>query len=215
MSLFQLILFVTALVLFYLFFKKLFSEDYPKRGIDFEAKNEDAQIGGISRPDKIFSRPEVKPDRIDELLAIADESVEKNDMDDAKKALQSAMILDEKSPDILSRYAFVLNAMHDYVGAKESYQKLLEVSEEDDMAEASLANVLHHLGENEEAVVHHLRSIEIDPEYAPHFYNYANTLYDMEQNENALTSYEKAYAIDPSIEGLGEIIEKLKAGKQL
>ena len=212
MSLFQLILFVMALVLFYLSFKKLFSEDYPKRGIDFEAKTEDPQIGGISRPDKIFSRPEVKPDRIDELLSITDESVEKGDMDEAKKALQSAMIIDEDNPDIMSRYAYVLNAMDDFAGAKEAYQKVLEISSGDDMAEASLANVLHHLGENEEAVVHHRRSIELDPAYAPHFFNYANTLYDTGENEEALENYEKAYALDPELKEAEEIISTLKTG---
>ncbi len=215
MSIFQLILFVTALVVFYIFFKKLFSEDYPKRGIDFEAKNTDAQIGGVSRPDKIFSRPKVQPDRIDELLSIADESVGKDDMDEAKKALQSALILDEENPNILSRYAFVLNAMSDFAGAKEEYIKVLEISPEDDMAEAALANILHRLGEKDEAIAHHLRSIELDPEYAPHYFNYANTLYDVDQRDDALENYEKAYALDPSLEGLEEIIEKLKEGKQL
>ncbi len=215
MTLFQLILLVAALVIFYLFFKKLFSEDYPKRGIDFEAENADAQIGGISRPDKIFSSPEVRPDRKDELLSMADESDQNGDMLEAKKALQSALILDGENPEILSRYGYVLNAMNDYTGAKETYQKVLELDPDDDMAEAALANVLHKLNENEEAVSHHQRSIEIDPEYAPHYFNYANTLYDMGRNDEALENYEKAYAIDPSIEEAAEIIEKLKKGNQL
>ena len=215
MTLFQLILFIAALVIFYLFFKKLFSEDYPKRGVDFEAKNADAQIGGVSRPDKIFSRPAVKPDRIEELLSIADESVEKDDMLEAKKALQSAMILDKNNPDILSRYAYVLRAMNDFVGAKESYQKVLEITPDDDMAEAALANVLHQLGEEEASIVHHRRAIELDPEYAPHYFNYANTLYDIGKSEEALKYYEKAYAVDPSLKEAEEIIEKLKKGDQL
>lgn len=215
MTIFQLILFVAALVIFYLFFKKLFSEDYPKRGIDFEAKNADAQIGGINRPDKIFSKPLPKPDRVQELLSMADESVEKGDMLEAKKALQSALILDENSIDILSRYGYVQNAMNDLVGAKETYSKVLEISPDDDMAQASLANVLHKLGEDEEALAHHRRSIEIDPEYAPHLFNYANTLYDMGRNDEALKFYEKAFALDPSLKEAGEMIDTLKKGDQL
>jgi len=215
MTIFQLILFVAALVIFYLFFKKLFSEDYPKRGIDFEAKNADAQIGGINRPDKIFSKPLPKPDRVQELLSMADESVEKDDMLEAKKALQSALILDENSIDILSRYGYVQNAMNDLVGAKETYSKVLEISPDDDMAQASLANVLHKLGEDEEALAHHRRSIEIDPEYAPHLFNYANTLYDMGRNDEALKFYEKAFALDPSLKEAGEMIDTLKKGDQL
>ncbi len=212
MTIFQLILFIMALVIFYLFFKKLFGEDYPKRGVDFEAKNADEQIGGISRPDKIFSLPEVKPDRMDELLSMADESVGKDDMPEAKKALQSALILDENNPDVLNRYAYVLNAMNDFVEAKEQYLKVLEITPDDDMAEASLANALHHLDENEEAIVHHRRSVELDPGYAPHFFNYANTLYDMGENEEALKYYEKAYAIDPELKEAEEIISTLKTG---
>ena len=216
MTLFQLILFIMAVVIFYLFFKKLFSEDYPKRGVDFEAKSADEQIGGISRPDKIFSFPEAKPSsRMDELLSMADESVGKEDMSEAKKALQSALILDENNPNVLSRYAYVLNAMSDFVAAKEQYLKVLEITPDDDMAEASLANVLHHLGEDEEAIVHHRRSIELDPEYAPHFFNYANTLYDMGENKEALNYYEKAYAIDPELKEAEEMIGTLKTGNSL
>jgi tetratricopeptide (TPR) repeat protein len=212
MTLFQLILFIAALVIFYLFFKKLFSEDYPKRGVDFEAKNADPQIGGISRPDKIFSRPAVKPDRVEELVKIADESVEKSDMLEAKKALQSALILDKNNPEILSRYAFVLNAMNDFGGAKEHYLKVLEMTPDDDMAESALANALHHLGEDEEAIVHHQRAIDLDPDYAPHYFNYANTLYDKGEKEKALEYYEKAYAADPTLKEAEEIIDTLKKG---
>ena len=214
MTIFQLVLFVAALIIFYLFFKKLFSEDYPKRGVDFEAKNADAQIGGINRPDKIFSKPLPKPDRLSELLSMADESVEKGDMLEAKKALQSALILDKNSSDVLSRYGYVLNTMNDFVGAKETYMKVLEINPDDDMAQASLANVLHKLGEDEEALGHHQRSIEIDPEYAPHLFNYANTLYDMGRNDEALKYYKRAYAIDPSLREAGEMIDTLKKGDQ-
>jgi tetratricopeptide (TPR) repeat protein len=215
MTLFQLILFIAAVVIFYLFFKKLFSEDYPKRGIDFEAKNADAQIGGVSRPDKIFSRPAVKPDRVQELIEMADKSVEEGDTLEAKKALQSALILDENNPEILRRYAYVLNAMNDFVGAREHYEKVLEQTPDDDLSESALAIVLRHLGEFDEALRHHERAIALDPEYAPHYFNYANTLYEMGRREEALTQYEKAYALDPSLEEAKEIIAKLKKGESL
>jgi len=210
MTISQLILFILSLVIFYLFFKKLFSEDYPKRGVDFEAKNADAQIGGISRPDKTFSQPYTRPNRRTELLSIADEAVLKDDTVEAKKALQSVMVIDKDNPDILSRYAFVLNAMNDFRGAKEYYQKVLEIDSANDMAEASLANTLHQLGEDEDAITHHKRSIELDPEYAPHYYNYANTLYDMDHKEEALKLYERAYEIDSSLDQAKEMIDRLK-----
>ncbi|SFV57706.1 O-linked GlcNAc transferase [hydrothermal vent metagenome] len=211
MTIFQLILFISALVIFYIFFKKLFSEDYPKRGVDFEAKQADEQIGGISRPDKTFSKPTVRPSRLDELLSIADKSVEKGDLVEAKKALQSANILDKENPAIISRYAFVLNAMNDLVGAKEEYSRVLELEPNDDMAEASLGNILHKLGEDDEAISHHKRSIELDPEYAPHYYNYANTLYDLDRLDEALKLYEKAYSLDSDLKEAKDMISELKS----
>ncbi len=62
MTTFQLLLLVIAGGVFYLFFKQLFSGNHPKRGVDFEAKVQDDQIGGINRPDKIFSSSTVAAD---------------------------------------------------------------------------------------------------------------------------------------------------------
>ena len=55
MSIFQFFLLVLTLVIFYLFFKQLFSGNHPKRGVDFEATIPDEHLGGINRPDKTFS----------------------------------------------------------------------------------------------------------------------------------------------------------------
>lgn len=210
MTIFQLTLFILSLVIFYLFFKKLFSEDYPKRGIDFEANNADQQIGGISRPDKIFSQAVEAPDRLTQLLTIADESVQKGDMLEAKKALQSAMILEKENSEVLSRYAYVLQSMNDFSAAKEQYEKVLALDPNNDMAEASLANILHKLGEDAHAIEHHKRSIELDAQYAPHFYNYANTLYDLEKKSEALELYKEAYAIDSTLKQAREMIITLE-----
>ena len=79
MSTFQLLLLIVAGGVFYLFFKQLFSGNHPKRGVDFEAKVADEQIGGINRPDKTFSTPTVQPTRMEQLLAMTDEAVEKED----------------------------------------------------------------------------------------------------------------------------------------
>ena len=87
MTTFQLLLLIIAGGVFYLFFKQLFSGNHPKRGVDFEAKVADEQIGGINRPDKTFSKPTVEPTRMEQLLAMADEAVQKDDMDEALKAL--------------------------------------------------------------------------------------------------------------------------------
>ncbi len=210
MTLLQLILLIAAGVIFYLFFRQLFSGDYPRRGVDYEAKLPDARIGGVNRPDKTFARPGESGTRVQELLEIADTSLEQGDNLEAKKALQSALILDERNPEILRRLGVVYMNMNDYSDARKIYEMLLEIDPDDDLAHSSLANALHKLGEDEAALVHHRRAIELDPDYAPHHYNYANTLYDLGRREEALEEYRKAYALDPDLPEVKEMIGELE-----
>ena len=209
MTTFQLLLLIVAGAVFYLFFKQLFSGNHPKRGVDFEAKVADEQIGGINRPDKTFSTPTVEPTRIEQLLTMADDAVEKKDFDEAKKALGSALIIEPDNVDALQKMGFVSMKTEDYVEAKEAYGKLLDLDENDDMAHDLLANALHKLGDESGAEVHHEKAIALDPEYAPHHFNYANTLYDLGRTEEALIGYNKAYALDDTLEAAKEMIEKL------
>ena len=211
MSTFQLFLLILAAAVLYSFFKQLFSGSYPKRGVDFEAKQADEQIGGINRPDKTFSKPAVQPSRMEQLLTMTDEAIEKGDLEEAKKALGSALIIDENNIDVLQKMGYVSMESKDYKEAKESYEKLISLDENDDMAHALLANALHKLGDDEGAEKHHEKAILLDPEYAPHHFNYANTLYDLGRNKEALVGYKKAYALDESIDAAKEMIEKLEA----
>ncbi len=209
MSTFQLLLLIVAGGVFYLFFKQLFSGNHPKRGVDFEAKVADEQIGGINRPDKTFSRSTVQPSRMEQLLAMTDEAVEKEDYEEAKKALGSALIIDENNMEALQKMGYVCMKTEDYSEAKENYEKLLSLDDNDDMAHISLANVLHKLKDEEGAEKHHERAIILDPDYAPHHFNYANTLYDLGRKEEALVEYKKAYALDDSLEEAEKMIKKL------
>ncbi|HIC77643.1 MAG TPA: hypothetical protein EYP02_00535, partial [Sulfurovum sp.] len=103
MTTLQLLLLIVAGGIAYLFFKQLFSGNHPKRGVDFEAKVADEQLGGINRPDKTFSKPAVQLSRMEQLLQMADEAVEKEDLEEAKKALGSALIIDENNLDALQK----------------------------------------------------------------------------------------------------------------
>ncbi len=209
MTTFQLLLLIIAGGVFYLFFKQLFSGNHPKRGVDFEAKVADDQIGGINRPDKTFSTPTVEPTRMEQLLDMADEAVQKNDMEEAKKALQSARIVDENNIDVLQRSGYVAMQTNDYEEAKEYYEKIISLDASDDMAHVSLANVFHKLGDEAGAEKHHEEAIKIDSEYAPHHFNYANTLYDLGRKDEALVGYQKAYELDNTLDEAKEMIEKL------
>jgi len=211
MTTFQLFLLLVAGGVFYLFFKQLFSGNHPKRGVDFEANLPDEQIGGINRPDKTFSTPAVQPTRMEQLLQMTDEAVAKEDYEEAKKALGSAMIIEENNTEVLQKLGYVQMQTGEYSEAKESYEKLLSLDESDDMAHAALANILHKLGDEEGAEKHHERAIVLDPEYAPHHFNYANTLYDLGRKKEALVGYSKAYELDNTLDEAKKMIKELES----
>ena len=211
MTTFQLLLLLVAGGVFYLFFKQLFSGDHPKRGVDFEANVPDEQIGGINRPDKTFSTPTAQPTRMEQLLQMTDDAVAKEDFEEAKKALGSALIIEENNNEVLQKMGYVYMQTGEYTEAKESYEKLLLLDEADDMAHALLANVLHKLGDEDGAQKHHERAIVLDPEYAPHHFNYANTLYDLGRKKEALIGYTKASELDNTLEEAKEMIKALES----
>jgi len=210
MSLLQLALLVTAGIVFYLFFKQLFSGNYPRRGVDYDAKVPDERIGGITRPDKTFKKQSPRPNRIEELLSMADEAVKKGDLLEARKAVQSALILDENNLEALRREGYLYIEDEDFNEARNVYEKILTLEPNDDLAHGSLANVLHKLGKDDEAIAHHEKAIALDPSYAPHYFNYANTLYDLGRYEEALRQYEKAYALDNELEEAKAMMDELK-----
>ncbi len=209
MTLFQFLLFIISLAVFVMFFKQLFSGAFPKRGVDFEAKREDEQIGGLTRMDKTFSSPAPQISRVEQLVLIADSAIEKQDYVEADKALSSALILEQENVELLLQYGFVLINMKRLDEAKETYLKVIELDPAEDMAHGSLANVLHQLEENEQALSHHRKAIELDASFAPHYFNYANTLYDLDQKEEALNHYKKTLELDSSIEEAKRMIEEL------
>lgn len=209
MTTFQFLLFLISAVVFYLFFKQLFSSSFPKRGIDYEAKNEDEQIGGITQMNKTFSKPTEQLSRVEQLISMADEAIEKEDYTEADKALSSALILESDNEEVLLKYGFVLINLERLLEAKETYLEVIKINEYEDRAHAALANILHKLHDDEGAVKHHLRAIELDKNYASYHYNYANTLHDMKKNEEALRFYKRAFELDDSLESAAKMIKEL------
>ena len=213
MTTLQLILLILAGTIAYLFFKQLFSGDHPKRGVDFEAKMSDDQIGGISRPDKTFSKPEVVPTRMEQLLKMTDEAIEKKDMAEAQKAVQSALIVDENNIEALKRDGYIHIELGEFDKAKESCLKIVSLDNSDDVAHASLANTLHKLNENDKAIEHHKIAIDLDKGYAPHYFNYANTLYDLGKYNESLKQYQLAFELDADLKEAEKMIKELSEKK--
>ncbi|MCB4743185.1 MAG: hypothetical protein LGB07_02845 [Sulfurovum sp.] len=210
MTTFQLFLLIVAGGIFYLFFKQLFLGNYPKRGVDFEAKIPDEHIGSINRPDKIFSESSLPISRIEQLIEMTDEAITKGDLLEARKAVQSALVIDKNNIEVLRREGYLLLEDGEYKEAKNIYKKILSLDSNDDIAHNSLANILHKLGENDLAQSHHHKAIELDSKYAPHYFNYANTLYDMNLKKDALANYKKAYELDCSIKEAKKMIEEIE-----
>lgn len=216
MSEFQLILAIVALSLFVIFFKQLFSGNHPKRGVDFESKLPDENIGGVSRPDKVF-KPEGSKSvqdhgksRVDELFEIAQSSLDKGDNLEASKALQALLILEPQNKEALRMAGVAFMNMNNFVEAKEKFLQLLELDSKDDLAHNLLANSLHKLGENSEAIEHHKMAIELDSYYAPYYYNYANTLYEMGRKKEALQMYKKALELEPTLKDAEKMVKELE-----
>ncbi len=209
MSIFQFLLFIIAIIIFLLFFKQLFSGNFPKRGVDFEAKRNDNHIGNITHMDKSFSTPPPKLSRIEQLTDMADRALEKKDFIEADKAISSALILDKDNIELLLKQGYILINLDRLDEAKEIYQHILELNPKEDIAVVSLANIYHKLGDNKKSIEYHKKAIELDPLYAPHYFNYANTLYHIGKKSEALENYKKAYEIDPSIDEAKKMIREL------
>jgi tetratricopeptide (TPR) repeat protein len=146
---------------------------------------------------------------MEQLLKMADEAVQNDDLDEAAKALQSARIVDENNIEVLQRSGYVAMQNEAYGEAKEYYEKIISLDDQDDMAHVSLANTFHKLGDEVNAEKHHEEAIRLDPEYAPHHFNYANTLYDLGRNDEALVGYKKAFELDNTLDEAKKMIDEL------
>jgi tetratricopeptide (TPR) repeat protein len=205
MTLFQFLLLVVAVAIFYIFFRQLFSGDYPRRGEDF---------GGSDKP-STFSQTEdvagaTPSSRIEELKSQAREAMDGGDYPEAVKALRSALVLDADDIEVSRMLGVAYMNMNDFLSARETFERVLSIDADDDLALSSLANALHRLGEDEKALEMHRKAIQKDPGYAPHYYNYANTLYDMGRKEDALENYKKAYSLDSGMKEAVEMIKELE-----
>jgi tetratricopeptide (TPR) repeat protein len=212
----QILLLLLAVTIFALFFKQLFSGNHPKRGVDFEPKVPNEQVGGVSRPDKIFKKVEPnieqKITREQELLNMAKESLEKDDITEANKALQALLIREPNNLEALRILGTLSLQEQNYNQAKENFTKVLNQDNQDDLTHNLLANTLHKLELNEEAIKHHKKALELDSTYAPYYFNYANTLYDLKEYKEALELYKKALELEPTLEDAKKMISEIENG---
>jgi tetratricopeptide (TPR) repeat protein len=211
MTIFQLLLFVVTVAVFIMFFKQLFSGNLPTNKIDVDPNMDKENVVNPTQFDTQVVGGMPRVPRVQQLIAMADEAIEKQDFSEADKALSSALILEKNDVDILLKYGFVLISLKRLEDARDTYLEILTLDENEDIAHASLANVYHKLNENELALHHHRKSVEIDGHYAPHYFNYANTLYDLSVKNEALEYYKKAYALDSSLDEAMRMMKELSS----
>jgi len=209
MTIFQLLLFIATITVAILFFKQLFSGDLPTNRVDIKPNRESQDMAKETTFDRQIVGGMPRVPRVQQLMAVVNEAIEKQDFAEADKAITSALILEKDNIELLLQHGFILISLNRLEDAKETYLEVLKLNEQEDIAHASLANVYHKLEEDELALKHHRKSIEIDDMYAPHYFNYANTLYDLSQKEQALAYYKKAYELDSSIEEAMRMIREL------
>ena len=211
MTLFQLVLLAVAGTIFYLFFRQLFGGDYPRRGVDYESQLSGERPGGLAQPGRTAVQPTDTHARLDTLMEMADRAAERRDWLEVKKAMQSALILDEACIQAHRRIGIALLEMNDFGAARQHLERVLEADAQDDLIHSALANALHKLGEDDAAITHHEQAIALDGAYAPHHYNYANTLYDLGRRQEALALYRQAYALDPELKEAHAMIRELQS----
>ncbi len=205
MTFMQIILLLVAIAIFYIFFKQLFSGNYTQS--ELATQNQEKIEPSHSNLNKS------KNDRVNELFEIAQNALDANDNLEAKKALESLLILEPNNLDAKRMLALSYLNMNNYPKAKELLEEILKQNPNDDLSHNLLANTLHKLNEDEEAIVHHKKAIELDPEYAKYYFNYANTLYDLGKIKEAKELYQKALSLDPSLEEAKKAISEIENGK--
>ena len=137
MTIFQLLLFIVTVAVFILFFKQLFSGNLPTTKIDIEPNIDDQNVVKKRQLDRqiISGMPQVS--RVQQLVAMANNAIEKQDFLEADKALSSALILEKENIGLLLQYAFVLISLKRLEDAEDTYLEILELNINEDMAHAS------------------------------------------------------------------------------
>jgi len=152
MTLFQFLLFVVTVAVFIMFFKQLFSGNLPTNKIDIKPNRDELDMLKETQLDKQIISGMPRVPRVQQLVLMANQAIEQQDFVEADKALSSALILEKDNIELLLQHGFVLLSLKRLEDAKETYLEVLKLNENEDMAHASLANVCHHLNENELAL---------------------------------------------------------------
>jgi tetratricopeptide (TPR) repeat protein len=144
-----------------------------------------------------------------ELVDKADAAYERGNVEEARRYLLEAVVLDPSDPEILNKLAFVTAKSGDRREAIELYERSLGLDENDDLTHNAIASLYRAEGAYERAQDHYLKALEIDGTYAQTFYNYGNLLTDMHEIEEARNMYARALELQPDFPEAKEALEAL------
>jgi tetratricopeptide (TPR) repeat protein len=126
------------------------------------------------------------------LVERADNAYKMGEIENARFALEEALNLEPRNPEIINKLAFVTAKSGDRIKGIELYERSLEIDENDDLTHNAIASLYRLEKAYERAQDHYRKAIEIDASYAQTYYNYANLLVDMGEIEEARAMYKRA-----------------------
>ncbi|MFW9961867.1 MAG: tetratricopeptide repeat protein [Candidatus Thorarchaeota archaeon] len=124
---------------------------------------------------------------------------EHEDYDDAIKAYDEALAIDNGIFDVWFNKGTVLYEQRDFEHAKECYEKALEINPEDAEAWNNLGNCFSRLADGRSAIEAYTRAVALKPDYAEAFYNKANAHFIEEEDEKAIAYAEVALELNPAL----------------
>ena len=201
MTLFQLILLVVSLIFAYKFFEQVLkiSQNTPKESDDEIMKRQQK------------SHLQMLQNRFNDLILRANDSVNEQNYENAKKSLLEAVKIRPKNEDVLMKLASILLISHEYEEAIQYFRKVININNHNDDAYKGLASSLANINEYEEASEHYKRALTINSNNEITYYNYANLLQKMEKFKEARHHYKIALNINPEFNEAKEEYEKLES----
>ena len=113
------------------------------------------------------------------------------------RLVAAALKAQPRSPDVLSNYGVILDALKRHEEALENFDKVLALRGNDAVAHYNRGNALKGLGRSTAALASYDRALALKPDYVDALYNRGNTLTVLRRHQDALADYDKVLALRP------------------
>ena len=117
-------------------------------------------------------------------------------LDEAEKAIRSAVFLEPKKENYLNTYGVILRKNKRIEQAVRSYELVINLQPNFADVYYNCGNALNDLDRTEEAVHRFKRCLKINPEHASAHHNLANSLRDLKEVDGALEHYARSSELE-------------------